>query len=331
VAKKKLKIRKPKNGKGWRDWFSWAKRSQTRSSRVEEKEKLSRRLKIAAMSIFLPLLPAGLVVGFFYMEKYVNAQQVDKPKYGKLEFVNIPAWAHSEAMIKRLTEVAGKEPFELKAGMAKTVYEKLSPLDWLLYDIQIRTTTQNVMVYAKYRQPQAIIKSSKGQPFHVALIEPDDPLFNADKALVVLEAVEVEKLPMPEITGVVEKEIPSLGKKWRAPDVLAALELLSKLKEMDDKICPKKPLRAEIASIDITNFEGRRVGATSSHIILRLKDGTPVNWGAALGKAASFFEAPDDEKLTLLYTFYQEHKYTLLGQAKTIELFQPKSGIPRPQ
>jgi hypothetical protein len=331
VAKKKFKIRKTQNGKSWRDWFSWAKRSQTRSAIAEQKEKFSRRIKIAALSIFLPLLPAGLVVGFFYLEKYVHAQQAADPQYGPLVFVDAPAWAHSEAMKKKLADIAGKGPFELKEGTAKIVQEELSPLSWLLYDVKVRTTTQNVMVDAKYREPEAVVKSPKGQLYYVALLKPQDPLAGSDNAVVVLEYIEVEKPPMPEITGFAEKEIPSPGKVLLATDISAALQLLSKLKEMDDQICSKKPLREEIAAIDVTNFDGRKTGPTASHIILKLKDGTPVYWGAALGQFTRFFEASDAEKLTLLYTFYQENKYTLLGQAKTIELFQPKSGIPRPQ
>jgi hypothetical protein len=39
------------------------------------------------MSIFLPLLPAGLIFGFFYLEKYVNAQQQASPPTGPLVFM----------------------------------------------------------------------------------------------------------------------------------------------------------------------------------------------------------------------------------------------------
>lgn len=337
MARKKLKIRKPKTGRSWRDWFSWARRSETRASRAEDKEKLGRRIKIAATILFLTLLPAGLVVGFFYLEKYVHTQQAAQPKYGTLIFVDAPAWAHSEAMKKTLADITGQGPFELKEGTAKAVQEKLEPLPWL-YDVRVRVTAENqlekkgfVLVDAKYREPQAIVKSSKGQPYYVALLEDEDPLADSGGGIIVLDYVEVEKPPMPEIIGFLDKEIPSPGKVWLASDVYAALQLLSKLKEMDDKLCAKKPLRHEIASIDITNFKGRKAGPTSPHIILNLKDGTPVYWGAAIGQSAAFFEAPDSEKLVRLYTFYQQNKYTLLGQAKTIELFQPMSGIPRPQ
>ena len=329
MAKRKLKLRKSGNGKSWREWFSWAKRSQTRSSRAEQKEQLGRRIKIAALSIFLPLLPAGLVAGFFYLEKYVHTQQTVEPKYGSLVFVDAPSWAHSEAMKKKLAHTAGDGPFELKEGTAKTVAERLAKLPWL-YAVQVRTTGQNVLVYAKYRQPQAIIKSSKGQIYYAGLLDSKDPLAGQDNTVIVLEHIEVEKPPMPEITGFADKNVPSPGKLWLASDVSAALRLLAALKEMDDKICPQKPLREEIAAIDAGNYGGRK-SASAPHIILNLKDGTQVLWGAECGRAREVLEAPEMEKLTLLYTFYQEHKYTLLGLVKVIELRQPQMGIPRPQ
>lgn len=318
MARKKLKIRKPKSGNGWRDWFSWAKRSQPRSVRAEEKEKLSRRIKIAGTMFFLTLLPTGLVVGFFYLEKYVNAQQRTVPPMGPLVFVR--------GQVE--TEVPGSN-YKLNKETAKTIAQDLSSKTWL-YNIQVETKSTKVVVYAQYRIPTAFVKSTNGTVLYVGLPAKDDPLASGDNAVFVSDYT-VDTPPTIEVLGFAKKTSPTAGQTWRAPDVSAALQLLSTLKAMDDKICPKKPLRAEIASIDITNFEGRGAGPTSSHIILKLKDGTPVYWGAAIGKATSYFEAPDEDKLNRLYTFYQQNKYTLLGQAKTIELFQPMSGVPRPQ
>jgi hypothetical protein len=318
VAKKKIKIRKPKSGKGWRDWFSWTKRSQPRSARAEEKEKLGRRLKIAGTIFFLTLLPTGLVVGFFYLEKYVDAQEKAAPPTGPLVFVR----GQME------TEVPGSN-YILNKETAKTIAEELSSKTWL-YNIQVETKSTKVVVYADYRIPTAFIKGGNGTLLYVGLPAKNDPLGGRENAVFVSDYT-VDTPPTIEIVGFANKTSPTIGQTWQAPDVTAALKLLTALKGMDDEICPKKPLRAEITAIDITNFEGRKAGASSSHIILKLKDGTPVYWGAALGKAASFFESPDDEKLNRLYTLYQQNKYTLLGQCKIIDLIQPISGVPRPQ
>lgn len=318
VARKKLKIKKPKTGKGWRDWFSWASRSQPRAQRAEEKEKLSRRIKITATILFLTLMPAGLVVGFFYLEKYVEAQQKTDTPTGPLVFVR----GQTE------TEIPNTN-YKLNKETAKTIAQDLSSKAWM-FNIQVKTTNKKVIVYADYRIPAAFIKGADGKTLYIGIPAKNDPLANTENAVFVSDYT-VDTPPTIEITGFERKTTPTVGQAWQAQDVTAALHLLSKLKEMDDKKFPHKPLREEIASIDVTNFEGRKAGPTSSHIILKLKDDTPVFWGAALGQSSRFLEAPDVEKLTLLYTFYEQNKCTLLGQAKTIELYHPKSGIPRPQ
>lgn len=335
VAKKKIKIRKPKSGKSWREWFSWGKRRESRSAQAERRAQFWRRVKIAAMSVILPLLPAGLVVGFFYMEKYVHAQRAADPVIGSLVFVNAPDWAYSEAMKKKLAAGAGGGQFELKEGAAQKVAENLSNLAWL-YDVQVRTTTQNVLVSASFRQPEAVVKSSRGQTSFVGLPQDGDPLIG-DKAddnantVFVLDYVEINKPPKIEIIGFAETAKLAPGVIWYASDVAAALRLIAAMKGMDDKICPEKPLRDEIASIDVSNFNGKK-NASAPHLILNLKDGkTQVNWGAAMGQSTRFMEASDIEKLATFYTYYQEKNKDLQNKSKYIELRFPKSGIPRPE
>jgi hypothetical protein len=218
----------------------------------------------------------------------------------------------------------------LNKDTAKVIAEELSCRTWM-YNIQVQTKSSKVLIYADYRIPSAFIKDSGGKTLYVGLPAVNDPLNTGENVVFVSDYPVIDIPPTIEIVGFVNKVRPVSGQAWQAPDVAAALKLLAALKRMDDEICPKKPLRAEISTIDISNFEGRSAGPTASHIILKLQDGTPVNWGAALGKATSFFEAPDHEKLNRLYTFYQQNKYTLLGQAKTIELFQPMSGVPSQQ
>jgi hypothetical protein len=317
MAKKKLKIKKSKSGKSWREWFSWGSRNQKRSSRTELKETLTRRLKIAAMCIFLPLLPAAIVAGFFYMEKYVNAQQQAEPPTGPLVFVR----GQTE------TVVPGSN-YKLNKDTAKMIAEELSTKTWL-YDIQVQTKREKVLVYAQYRLPTAFIKDAKGKVLYIGQPVAGDPLGGNENAVFVSDYT-VDVPPMIEVAGFSDKDAPTVGKAWYAADVAAALTLLTKLTGYGETICPHKPLVNEIASIDVTNFNGRKV-MLDSHITLILRDGTPVFWGAAYGQASRQLEAPEEEKLNKLYTFYQERKYTLMGQPKFIDLRMPLMGIPRPQ
>ena len=89
----------------------------------------------------------------------------------------------------------------------------------------------------------------------------------------------------------------------------------------------QNPLLFEIASIDMTNFYGRKYSDQSKpHIILYAKDGTPILWGSEPGKTLGQIEATDQDKIASLYEFYDDKK-TLRGISKslfkTIDLRNP--------
>jgi hypothetical protein len=108
----------------------------------------------------------------------------------------------------------------------------------------------------------------------------------------------------------------------------AAVTILGKLEQMDATVAPEKPLLYEIDSIDVSNFEGRK-NRREPHIVLYTKDSTEIIWGAEFGTWQRYLEAPDDEKLAKLYSYYEEFG-TLLGGAKYINLRDPQETIPRP-
>ena len=74
---------------------------------------------------------------------------------------------------------------------------------------------------------------------------------------------------------------------------------------MDAQIQPEKPLLAEIQTIDVSNFNGRR-NASQPHIVLYAKDGTEIKWGARIGQWHKNLEAKDEEKLAMLYNTFKE-------------------------
>jgi len=98
---------------------------------------------------------------------------------------------------------------------------------------------------------------------------------------------------------------------------------------MDEISTPEAPLLNEIASIDVSNFGGRK-SSRRPHIVLYAKDGTQVFWGAAYGESARYLEASEREKIAMLYQFYKDHS-TIQGKVKYIELRHPQEGIPRPK
>ena len=97
---------------------------------------------------------------------------------------------------------------------------------------------------------------------------------------------------------------------------------------MDEISSPDKPLLKEIAGIDVSNLAGRR-SSRKPHIVLYANDGTQVYWGASVGESSRYVEAPEKEKLAMLYGFYKEHG-TIQGLVKYIELRNPQKSLPLP-
>jgi len=64
-------------------------------------------------------------------------------------------------------------------------------------------------------------------------------------------------------------------------------------------------LLAEISSIDMSNFNGRR-STSQAHIVFYAKDGTEIRWGSQKGQWHKNLEARDEEKLAILYNTYKE-------------------------
>ena len=125
--------------------------------------------------------------------------------------------------------------------------------------------------------------------------------------------------------------MPDPGAVWDDDDIEGAMKLIALLNKMDGISVPEAPLLNEIAVIDVTNFDGRR-RKSSPHIIIKTRDGTPIHWGAAPGKAAVNLEALENEKLAMLYGFYNNYgTIQLAGRVKYIDLQKPQQEIPRPK
>jgi len=161
----------------------------------------------------------------------------------------------------------------------------------------------------------------------VALIRHSGQAYYIDHDAVLLPFLPIKDLTVVEIKGFSTRTIPPVGDKITGDDIAAALDLLAVLKTMDQISTPQAPLLKEIASIDVSNMDGRR-SRSRAHIVLYAKDGTQVNWGAAYGRSARYVEASDKEKVAMLYEFYTQNG-TIQGIVKYIELRNPQEAIPR--
>jgi hypothetical protein len=323
-----LARRRKKRTKQSKSWFGFSRSLKPKKKPARSKSKTIARsdgyrftFGILAMLVVL----AGISVGFLYLEKYVHCLK-GASKIGPLELIQPPEWLSSE-LAERIATVAGGSEFLLVKYTARTVAENLQSLPWL-YNLKVQTTGKSLAVNANYRKPLATV-SGGGRTWYVAWIGTEDPLFNGNGSIVLLDYLVIDKLPIVEINGFKAKSMPGPGGVWATEDVVSAVKVLLALVEMDKSFTPDKPLLAEIASIDVANFRGRK-SLRKPHTILYTRDGTPINWGAAYGESAQYLEASEQEKVAALYKFYADHGTLQGGIVKYIELRYPQKSIPRP-
>ncbi|MGB8225873.1 MAG: hypothetical protein WCE45_03245 [Sedimentisphaerales bacterium] len=272
--------------KKFKSWFS----SPKELTKTQVKQRSAALRTTAVIFAFIAVFVA-IGAGFMFLERFVKSSMNLNEKTVSIQLVDFPDWGSAE-LKERIISTAGSN-IKLTEDVALRVGENLATLAWLV-DIKVQVSNQAVSVSAKYRKPLGLIKDH-------------DQQFYVDDELVILDYIPMRKLPIVEITGVPGHLLSwrNVGTKWQRDDVAAAVELLALLERMDSQVVPDKPLLAEIKSIDMSNFSGRRV-ASQPHIVLYAKDGTEIRWGAKKGQWQRYLEAKDEEKLTLLYNTYQE-------------------------
>jgi hypothetical protein len=294
-----------------KSWFNL----QKKLTQTEKKQRYQAvRITIIIFVFIAVFVAAG--VGFIFLDKYVKSNLNLNEKKIPMQLVDFPPWG-SDELKRKIESMASKSPDAFKPTETAAIQtgENLQTLAWL-YDVKVRVNNEAVIVSAKYRKPVGLIKASEGQYF----IASD---------LVILDYIPVNKLPIVEITGVPSHLLTwrAVGTKWQSDDVVAAVELLALLERMDREVVPDKPLLAEIKSIDMSNFNGRR-SSSQPHIVLYAKDSTEIRWGAQKGAWQRYLEAKDEEKLTLLYNTYEELGTVQLRAAQKgsfIDLTKPHS------
>jgi hypothetical protein len=272
-----------------KSWFSF-KKKLTKTEKKERSKAFRNTIIIFAFIIIF----VSLAIGFIFLERFVKKTTNFGTQALGLELINVPDWVSPELQ-QKILETAGKGGviFALNETMARQVGENLQSLAWL-YDVRVTVGPKTLIVKAGYRKPVALINADQGQ-------------FYLDSQLVVLDYVPVSKLTIVEITGVPTNRLTSrsVATKWQSEDVDAAIELIALLDKMDKQVTPKKPLLAELKSIDMSNYNGRRT-ASQPHILFYAKDGTEIKWGAKKGDWSRNLEARDEEKLTILYNTFKE-------------------------
>lgn len=273
-----------------------------------------RILKILAVAcIFVSVVACilvGIVAGFSFLERYVKETSVVSEQTIRLELVDVPAWVNSQ--LKEKVYVAARDDGNDLSLVQQNIEREVVWLD----EVTVQTTHDVLRIEGRWRKPVGLVKSGMSR-------------FYVDAEQVVLDFVQMPRLPIVEITGLSPtRKTPSLGKVREGDDLAAAITILDRLDRMDKSDTPDKPLLYEIDRIDVSNFNGRK-NSKRPHIVLYAKDDTEIIWGAEFGTWQRYLESTDEQKLAKLYSYYKENG-TLSGNAKYINLCDPQDNIPLP-
>jgi len=282
---------------------------------------LIRILKILAVACVFAFVVAcilvGIVAGFSFLERYVKETSPVSEQTIRLELVDVPAWVTKELEEKVLAPAKDDgEDLILDENAAALVQKNIKKEVVWLNDVKVQETHDRLRIEGRWRRPVGLVKSGMSR-------------FYVDAEQVVLDFVQMPRLPIVEITGLSpRRKTPQLGKVWGGDDLAAALTILDRLDQRDRLVTPDKPLLYEIDRIDVSNFNGRK-NSKLPHIVLYAKDDTGIIWGAEVGKWQRYLESTDEQKIAKLYGYYKEYG-TLSGGAKYINLRDPQDNIPLP-
>lgn len=292
-SSKKRARRARKGGYGYDNWLSF--------------------LKIFAAVIVI----VGTAAGFVYLDKYVRKTVARSDKAVNVQVVNPPVWITAE-LKKKLFNVVKSNGRDLRLDdkTAVLVQQNIEKDFCWADNVRVQTTGDGIRIAANWRKP-------------VAMVRAGDKKYYVDRDMVVLDYVMMSSLPIVLVEGLsAPAQIPGPGQVWQRDDVAAAVEILLKLDQMDQRSTPDKPLLYEIDKVDVSNYNGRK-NSKQPHIILYTKDKCEIVWGAPLGSWQRYLEASDEEKLAKLYSLFKE-RGTLLNGIKYINLCNPQSSIPQP-
>lgn len=284
-----------------------------RYSMFASRDTLHGALKVSAIVCVL----TAIVIGFVFLDKYVKKVVPISEKTAILELVDAPMWVNEPLKEKiYIAAIANGEDLRVDEDAARSVQHNIQTLVAWLDKVQVQTTYDSIRIKGRWRKPLGLVKVGL-QSFYV------------DANLVVLDYLPMPNLPIVKINGLSTiATVPSPGEIWQRDDLAAAIAILARLDRMDKLVTPDKPLLYEIASIDVSNFNGR-ADAHAPHIILYAKDNTEIIWGAEIGTWQRYLEATDEEKLAGLYSYYKEYG-SLLNNVKYINLRNPQNEIFQP-
>jgi hypothetical protein len=318
MAKRKKKTKKSKL------WKFGGGKKKTKAQKQYQRDSVLLALKIMMVLVVI----AGACVGMFYLDKHVRGMKEVGSKEVPLVLVDKPGWV-SDELERKIYRAAGDGggKFLLDDNVSRKIGENLGSVAWC-YDVKVKVEGDAIKVRAKYYKPVMLIDDGKRKAYLAANAEDLKDAFK----LVVLDHVSIYELDIIELRGVDTRYMPEAGNKWEKEDAHSAMLIVRALDYMDAQRMEKnsefKPLRREIAAIDVSNF-GNRQSSRKPGIVMYSQDGTPIYWGAFDGN----LEAVWAEKFGKLYQYYTDYgslNGRSRGESNWIELRIPERIMPVP-
>ncbi len=276
-----------------------------------------RRVKATvAKAVLLIVLVGGAGVGMYYLRDYVMAMPVYADNEATIDLAGRPEWMSDrlagEIRYELMTR-QGPDARTFDPNLTGRVYEAARMCPWIreVRDVRIQRAPAagdgglygagRVIVDAEYRRPAAIVASNGGRAEFV------------DDHGVVLPHLQASQLAvaadLARIVGVAQTA-PAEGRPWAGADLTAGLTML--------KLLRPKPYFAEIAVVDVTNFQRRQSMTDPAMSMVAVAEDrvTEIRFGQLpLDGRPPISEPSLQRKLAYLDSWYRSNHSHLAGPA----------------
>jgi len=253
-------------------------------------ERKSLVFRILGKTMLLLIFGGAVVSAFYYMERYVEDITRKRQVGLTVEYPNPPKWA-SPQLIEEICLSSGirSDDFLLDKDLTAKWSENLAQNPWVKKVRQVhKSYTGLVKIDCELRQPVASVQGS-GKVYYL------------DEEGVILPMVKLVE-PYGHVIALrgVTSSLPKVGQKATGADLAAGLQVLTMIRQVDQKLPWQEQLWGDLAVLDVNNYAGR-VNKMESHLTLMTKNNTPIYWGVDVDRTMSFYEAPVKVKLENLY------------------------------
>jgi len=233
------------------------------------------------------------VLGLSYLEHYVQGLPQYQDVSLVVELANPPDWV-GEDLIDQVCLAAGLQvdDFLLDDELTDRLLVNLldqSKSPWIKHVRQVRKCYDGkVMIDCELRRPIASIRQGNRVCFIDAegVVLPTAALAGRYNHIVKMQGVDVK--------------LPRIGEPVNSESLMAGIEVLALIRGTDEKLRREERLWHELATIDVSNWEGR-ISAINPHLLLYTHSNTEIKWGAAAGRSLPYNEASVGQKLSMLY------------------------------